>query len=166
MGVGLDARRTRETASQGTRYRRRDRRRARLRDNHAAQCDDHAPTARPGMVDAVEERKIQAALGSAALVAETVGSTSIPGILAKPTIDILLAVRDSSDERAYVPALESPWRVTAITRSPPTAQQAVRNSAFLAFSPGSAGERRCQASQRRFREGPAVSGFAPKRWPQ
>ena len=54
-----------------------------------------------------EERRIQAALGSAALVVEHVGSTSIPGIPAKPTIDILLAVRDSTDERAYVPALEA-----------------------------------------------------------
>ena len=54
-----------------------------------------------------EERKIQAALGVAALVVEHVGSTSIPGIPAKPTIDILLAVRDSTDERAYVPALEA-----------------------------------------------------------
>lgn len=54
-----------------------------------------------------EERKIRAALGSAALVLEHVGSTSIPGIPAKPIIDILLAVRDSSDERAYVPALEA-----------------------------------------------------------
>jgi GrpB-like predicted nucleotidyltransferase (UPF0157 family) len=54
-----------------------------------------------------EEQKIKAALGSAALVVEHVGSTSIPGIPAKPTIDILLAVRDSTDERAYVPALEA-----------------------------------------------------------
>ena len=54
-----------------------------------------------------EERKIRAALGGAALVVEHVGSTSIPGIPAKPTIDILLAVRDSTDERAYVPALEA-----------------------------------------------------------
>jgi GrpB-like predicted nucleotidyltransferase (UPF0157 family) len=54
-----------------------------------------------------EERKIHAALGSAALVVEHVGSTSIPGIPAKPTIDILLAVTDSTNERAYVPALEA-----------------------------------------------------------
>lgn len=54
-----------------------------------------------------EERKIRLALGSAALVVEHVGSTSIPGMPAKPTIDILLAVRNSTDERAYVPALEA-----------------------------------------------------------
>jgi GrpB-like predicted nucleotidyltransferase (UPF0157 family) len=53
-----------------------------------------------------EERKIRVALGSAALVVEHVGSTSIPGIPAKPTIDIVVAVRDSAEERAYVAALE------------------------------------------------------------
>jgi GrpB-like predicted nucleotidyltransferase (UPF0157 family) len=54
---------------------------------------------------AAEEVKIRAALGDAALVLEHVGSTSIPGIPAKPIIDILLVVRDSSDEVSYVPAL-------------------------------------------------------------
>ena len=54
---------------------------------------------------AAEERKIRAALGETALVLEHVGSTSIPGISAKPIIDILLAVRSSADEDSYVPAL-------------------------------------------------------------
>ncbi|HZZ86725.1 MAG TPA: GrpB family protein [Caulobacteraceae bacterium] len=54
---------------------------------------------------AAEAAKIRAALGDAALVLEHVGSTSIPGIPAKPIIDILLAVADSADEDAYVPAL-------------------------------------------------------------
>jgi GrpB-like predicted nucleotidyltransferase (UPF0157 family) len=54
---------------------------------------------------AAEEAKIRAALGEAALVLEHVGSTSIPGISAKPIIDIVLAVDDSADEAAYVPAL-------------------------------------------------------------
>jgi GrpB-like predicted nucleotidyltransferase (UPF0157 family) len=52
-----------------------------------------------------EAAKIRAALGDAALVLEHVGSTSIPGISAKPILDILLAVADSADEDAYVPAL-------------------------------------------------------------
>jgi GrpB-like predicted nucleotidyltransferase (UPF0157 family) len=37
---------------------------------------------------------------------ERVGSTSCRGLAAKPVIDSLLAVPDSSDEQAYVPALE------------------------------------------------------------
>ena len=52
-----------------------------------------------------EAAKIRAALGDRALVLEHVGSTSIPGIPAKPVIDVLLAVADSGDEDAYVPAL-------------------------------------------------------------
>ena len=56
---------------------------------------------------ASEEPKIRGALGSGLLVLEHVGSTSIPQISAKPVIDIVLAVKDSSDERAYVPALEA-----------------------------------------------------------
>lgn len=50
---------------------------------------------------------IRAALGERALVLEHVGSTSIPGLSAKPIIDILLAVADSSDEDAYAPALSA-----------------------------------------------------------
>ena len=45
---------------------------------------------------------------------EHVGSTSVPGLAAKPIIDILLAVPDSSDEHAYVPALEAAGYVLRI----------------------------------------------------
>ena len=33
------------------------------------------------------------------------GSTSVPGLLAKPTVDIQVSVTDVSDEDSYVPAL-------------------------------------------------------------
>ena len=49
---------------------------------------------------------IHAALGADVLRVEHVGSTSVPGLAAKPIIDIALVVPDSSDEPAYVPALE------------------------------------------------------------
>jgi GrpB-like predicted nucleotidyltransferase (UPF0157 family) len=54
---------------------------------------------------AAEEAKIRAALGDAVVRVEHCGSTSVPGLAAKPLIDILLVVPDSADEDAYVPAL-------------------------------------------------------------
>ena len=40
------------------------------------------------------------------LLLEHVGSTSVPGLSAKPIIDIVMAVADSSDEASYVKQLE------------------------------------------------------------
>jgi GrpB-like predicted nucleotidyltransferase (UPF0157 family) len=54
-----------------------------------------------------EERRIRAALGDRVLQIEHAGSTSVPGLAAKPIIDIVLVVADTTDEDAYVPALEA-----------------------------------------------------------
>ena len=54
-----------------------------------------------------EAARIRMVLGDTAVRVEHVGSTSVPGLAAKPIIDILLAVPDSANEQAYVPALES-----------------------------------------------------------
>ena len=54
-----------------------------------------------------EARHIRTALGTRALMLEHAGSTSVPGLVAKPIIDIVLAVPDSSNENDYVPALEA-----------------------------------------------------------
>jgi GrpB-like predicted nucleotidyltransferase (UPF0157 family) len=53
-----------------------------------------------------EAERIRAVLGERALLIEHVGSTSVPGLAAKPKIDMLLVVADSADEPTYVPALE------------------------------------------------------------
>jgi GrpB-like predicted nucleotidyltransferase (UPF0157 family) len=53
------------------------------------------------------EQQIRGALGDAALQIDHVGSTSVPGLAAKPLIDINLVVADSTDEAAYVPQLEA-----------------------------------------------------------
>ena len=44
-------------------------------------------------------------LGPAVVQLEHAGSTSVPGLVANPIIDIILVVRDSSDEPSCVPAL-------------------------------------------------------------
>src|SRR5437016_2647546 len=54
-----------------------------------------------------QAERIQAALGGPALRIEHVGSTAVPGLAAKPVIDMLLVVADSADEPSYVPALEA-----------------------------------------------------------
>ncbi|SNY52459.1 GrpB family protein [Paractinoplanes atraurantiacus] len=46
-------------------------------------------------------------LGDAVLGIEHVGSTSVPGLAAKPIVDIDLVIADTADESRYVPALEA-----------------------------------------------------------
>lgn len=53
-----------------------------------------------------ERRRISDALGEQALRIEHIGSTAVPGLAAKPIIDILLVVTDVADEEAFVPFLE------------------------------------------------------------
>jgi GrpB-like predicted nucleotidyltransferase (UPF0157 family) len=62
----------------------------------------------------VEARRIRAALCEGVLELEHVGSTSVPGLAAKPRIDIVLAVPDSADEHGYIPALEAAGYVLRI----------------------------------------------------
>jgi GrpB-like predicted nucleotidyltransferase (UPF0157 family) len=54
-----------------------------------------------------ERGLIVGALGSIVREIHHVGSTAVPGLAAKPTIDIALAVPDSADELAYRSALEA-----------------------------------------------------------
>ena len=61
-----------------------------------------------------EAERIRGALGDGALSIEHAGSTSVPGLAAKPIVDIVLAVADSSDEAGYVPALENAGYVLRI----------------------------------------------------
>jgi GrpB-like predicted nucleotidyltransferase (UPF0157 family) len=47
------------------------------------------------------------ALRGSAMRIEHIGSTSVPGLAAKPIVDILVVVPDSADESAYLPQLEA-----------------------------------------------------------
>jgi GrpB-like predicted nucleotidyltransferase (UPF0157 family) len=51
--------------------------------------------------------RIRAALAERVIDLDHIGSTSVPGLAAKPVIDIDLTVADSSHEADYVPALEA-----------------------------------------------------------
>ena len=53
-----------------------------------------------------EAARIRSVLGEQVLLLEHVGSTSVPGLAAKPIVDILLVVADPADEASYVTPLE------------------------------------------------------------
>jgi GrpB-like predicted nucleotidyltransferase (UPF0157 family) len=87
-----------------------------------------------------EERRIRKLLGDAAISIDHVGSTSVPGLAAKPIIDIDLVVPDSADEAGYLPALvaagyrltvrEPNWHEHRMFKGPDT------NINLHVFSPG------------------------------
>ncbi|MGW4116046.1 GrpB family protein [Actinosynnema sp. NPDC004786] len=67
----------------------------------------------PGLYER-EAARIRAVLGSVVVGLEHVGSTSVPGLAAKPVVDVVLTVADSGDEASYVPALEAAGYVLRI----------------------------------------------------
>jgi GrpB-like predicted nucleotidyltransferase (UPF0157 family) len=67
----------------------------------------------PGLFER-EAARLRGVLGNAALRIEHAGSTSVPGLAAKPIVDMVLEVADSSDEAAYVLAMEEAGYVLRI----------------------------------------------------
>ncbi|HEX4094886.1 MAG TPA: GrpB family protein [Trebonia sp.] len=63
----------------------------------------------PAWVDqfAAAAALLEETLGGQIIAIEHVGSTSVPGLPAKPIIDIDLLLEDTADESGYVPALEA-----------------------------------------------------------
>jgi GrpB-like predicted nucleotidyltransferase (UPF0157 family) len=89
-----------------------------------------------------EEARIRSILGDRVVTLEHTGSTSVPGLAAKPIIDIAMAVPDSADEAAYVRLLhaagyrltirEPDWHEHRLFKGPDT------NINLHTFSAGSA----------------------------
>jgi GrpB-like predicted nucleotidyltransferase (UPF0157 family) len=87
-----------------------------------------------------EDQRIRAVLGDRVLRLEHTGSTSVPGLAAKPIIDMTLVVPDSADEDAYVAPLEAVGYVLRI-REPDWDEHRVlkgpdTNINLHVFSPG------------------------------
>jgi GrpB-like predicted nucleotidyltransferase (UPF0157 family) len=61
-----------------------------------------------------EAERVRVALGDRVLLLEHVGSTSVPGLAAKPKIDMLLVLANSADEQVYVPRMEAAGYVLQI----------------------------------------------------
>ncbi|GAB3264038.1 GrpB family protein [Nocardioides dilutus] len=100
----------------------------------------------PAMADALIAA-IREVLGDRVVELDHVGSTSVPGLAAKPVIDLDLVVPDPADEAAYVPALESLGLLLHI-REPDWEEHRLltrvdRSVNLHVFGPAAAEPRRC-----------------------
>lgn len=66
---------------------------------------DHDPTW-PARF-AARARELRGILGDRARLVEHIGSTAVPGLAAKPIVDIVVGIDDPDDESAFVPDLEA-----------------------------------------------------------
>lgn len=74
------------------------------------------------------KKKIEVALKDSFILIEHIGSTSVPQLAAKPIIDIIIVVEDSSNEATYLPTLldasyvlrvrEPEWHQHRMVRTP------------------------------------------------
>lgn len=90
----------------------------------------------------LERERIHRALGTQALRIEHVGSTSVPGLAAKPIVDLIVTVEDPADE-SIVPAMEAAGYQLRV-REPGTACS-VRPSAMSTSMYGATPIRRSRA---------------------
>jgi GrpB-like predicted nucleotidyltransferase (UPF0157 family) len=74
-------------------------------DSDPIQVVDYDPQW-PARFEALRERLAQA-LGASAVRIDHIGSTSVPGLAAKPVIDIQVSVLELEDEGSYVPQIEA-----------------------------------------------------------
>jgi GrpB-like predicted nucleotidyltransferase (UPF0157 family) len=106
-----------------------------------------------------EADRIRAVLGKRAVQLEHVGSTSVPGLAAKPIIDVMLVVPDSGDEPAYVPDLEAAGYVLVIREAERQQHRVFKgpdtNVNLHVYSPGSPEMERYLIFRDRLRSDPA-----------
>jgi len=105
----------------------------------------------PGWVDDYERvrARVLGALGARALSVEHVGSTAVPGLWAKPVIDVDVTVADSGDEASYLPNLEAAGFVLMVREPEWHQHRCLRGPAPVAnvhvWSPGSVEPQRTAA---------------------
>lgn len=101
---------------------------------------------------------VRSALGERVLDLVHVGSTSVPGLWAKPVIDMDLTVADSGDEPAYLPELEAAGFVLRVREPEWEQHRCLRlespHSNLHVFSPGAMEPQRHRA----FREWLTANG--------
>jgi GrpB-like predicted nucleotidyltransferase (UPF0157 family) len=61
-----------------------------------------------------ERERIAATLGHTALRIEHIGSTSAPGLAAKPVVDVLVTVADPEDDPAFAPLVEAGYELRVV----------------------------------------------------
>ncbi len=90
--------------------------------------------------------RVVTALGDRVLAIEHVGSTAVPGLWAKPLIDIDLTVADSAKEDAWLPCLEAAGFELRVRESDPEEHRVLRGleptSNLHVFSPAAREARR------------------------
>jgi GrpB-like predicted nucleotidyltransferase (UPF0157 family) len=90
-----------------------------------------------------ERRRIVAALDDIAMRVDHIGSTSVPGLAAKPIVDIDLSVPDVESEQEYLPQLEAAGYVLRVRqRGHRLVRTAERDVHVHICDAGSAWERR------------------------
>jgi GrpB-like predicted nucleotidyltransferase (UPF0157 family) len=111
---------------------------------HVVPYDEVWPTRAATLIASIRN-----ALGDRVLGLEHVGSTSVPGLAAKPVLDLVLTVADAADEAVYVPLLE-PLGLVLHIREPEWDEHRMltrpdRSVNLHVFGPGSTEPRRLVA---------------------
>ncbi|WP_238580680.1 GrpB family protein [Streptomonospora alba] len=106
-----------------------------------------------------EADRIREALGATAVSVEHVGSTAVPGLCAKPCVDVLLTVPDPGEEEAYVPPLERAGYAVAHREPEAEGHRLLRgpdvNTNVHVYGPGAAEAERLLLFRDRLRADPA-----------